>query len=120
MTMATQARNEGPTSSPRETLPAVVRRHRRQRQLDRAIQQVDGSWHITPHGWALVGSDFEIHPTGDKISDHGYRVLKDEIHWASFSSPTEAISYVTWRAQWARNAADRNAVMNPLRGRARP
>ena len=80
-----------------ETLPAVVRRHRRQRQLDRAMLS-DQRWRVTPDGWTLPGSGFEIDATGDKVRDHGYRVLKDSFQWASFASPEEAMWYVSWRA----------------------
>ena len=34
---------------------------------------------------------------GDKMPEHGYRVLHLGIHWASFASPEEAIAYVNWR-----------------------
>jgi len=81
----------------RESVPAVVRRHRRRGQLDRAISFREEQWRVTRDGWTLPGSGFELIPTGDKVPEHGYRVVNLGIHWASFASPEEAIAYVNWR-----------------------
>jgi hypothetical protein len=79
-------------------LPAVVLRHRRQTQLDWTVSKADAMWRVTREGWTLIGSDFEVHATGVKKRDQGYRVFKNGTHWASFSSAQEAVTYVIWRA----------------------
>jgi len=88
----------------RVTIPAVVRRHRRQKQLDWSIAFVRDDWELTPTGWRRSGTSYEVCPTGDRVRDHGYRVMRTGLPLASFASPKEAIAYVMWRSQQSEQA----------------
>jgi hypothetical protein len=98
------ARNDGSRRAEarrkeRERVPATIRKHRRNHHLD-WIAEPRAGWRQTPTGWAPVGGSYEVVPTGDKLHVDGYRVLRNTVPIASFSSPEAALDYVEWRTHF--------------------